>query len=57
MDEKSYSKAVINRFIKSKFFFNDPLLKKYYEQNDVKKFRKRVHAKYTNEQFTNLVYV
>jgi hypothetical protein len=57
MDEKSYPKAVINRFMQSKFFFKDPLLKKYYEQNDVKKFRKRVHAKYSDEQFTNLVYV
>lgn len=57
MDEKSYPKAVINRFLQSKFFFKDPLLKKYYEQNDIKKFRKRVHAKYSEEQFTNLVYV
>lgn len=57
MDVKSYSRPVINRFLNSKFFFNDPLLKKYYEQNDIKKFRNRVHKRYSDRQFTNMVYV
>ena len=57
MDEKSYSKPVINRFLNTNLFLGDPLLKKYYEQNDVKKFRNRVHKKFTDKQFTKLVYV
>ena len=56
MDEKSYSKPVINRFLQSNLFFNDPLLKRYYDQGDVKKFRSRVHRKYSDKQFTKLVY-
>ena len=54
MDEKSYSKPVINRFLNTNFFFGDPLLKKYYEQGDLKKFRNRVPK---DKQFTKLVYV
>lgn len=57
MDEKSYSKPVIQRFMATNLFFNDPLLKKYYEQNDVKKFRNRVHKKFSEKQFTKMVYV
>lgn len=57
MDEKSYSKPVINRFLESHFFFRDPLLKKYFQRNDVKKFRNRVHRQYPDEQFEKLIYV
>ena len=57
MDEKSYSKPVISRFMQSNLFFNDPLLKKYYEQDDVMKFRSRVHRKFPDKQFTKMVYV
>lgn len=57
MDEKSYSKPVINRFLESHLFFRDSLLKKYYENNDIKKFRNRVHNKFSDEQFEKLVYV
>jgi len=57
MDEKSYSKPVIHRFLESHFFFGDPLLKKYFQSNDVKKFRKRVHRQYPGEQFEKLMYV
>ncbi len=56
MDEKSYSKTVINRFLKSNLFFNDPILKKYYDNDNVKKFRDRVHRKYPDKQFTKLIY-
>lgn len=56
MDDKSYSKPVINRFLQKNLFFDDPTLKKYYEQNDVKKFRNRVHRKFSDKQFTKLVY-
>ena len=57
MDEKSYSTPVINRFLDSNFFFRDALLKKYYESNDVKKFRNRLHRQFPDEQFEKLVYV
>ena len=57
MDEKSYSKPVINRFLDAQLFFRDALLKKYYEANDVKKFRSRVHRQFPNEQFEKLIYV
>lgn len=57
MDDKSYSKPVINRFLESHLFFRDSLLKKYFENNDVKKFRNRVHNKFSDEQYEKLVYV
>ena len=57
MDEKSYSKPVINRFLDGHLFFRDALLKKYYEKGDVKKFRSRVHKQFPDEQFEKLIYV
>jgi len=57
MDEKSYSTPVINRFLNGQLFFRDALLKKYYDNDDVKKFRSRVHKQFTDEQFEKLIYV
>lgn len=57
MDEKSYSPPVINRFLDSHLFFKDPLLKKYFKNNNIKKFRSRVHRQFPDEQFENLIYV
>lgn len=57
MDEKSYSRPVIQRFLDAHFFFRDPLLKKYFQRGDVKKFRSRVHRQYPGEQFEKLMYV
>ena len=57
MDEKSYSRPVINRFLESHLFFRDPLLKTYFQRGDVKKFRRRVHATFPDESFEKLVYV
>ena len=57
MDEKSYSKPVINRFLNAHVFFNDALLKTYFERGDVKKFRSRVHRKYPDKQFEKIIYV
>lgn len=56
MDEKSYSKPVINAFLKKNLFFNDDILKRYYENGDLKKFRARVHKKYSDKEFTKIVY-
>ena len=35
MDENIYSKPVINRFLNKNLFFNDPVLKKYYEDEAI----------------------
>ena len=56
MDEKSYPKPVINAFLQKNMFFGDATLKKYYDQGDVKRFRARVHKKYSDKQFTKVVY-
>ena len=57
MDEKSYSKSVINRYLDTHFFFRDPLLKKYFANNQLSKFRDRVHKKHPNESFEKMIYV
>lgn len=57
MDEKSYSKRVINNFLNSQLFFKDSLLKKYFENNNIQKFRRRVHNKFSDQQYEKLVYV
>lgn len=57
MDEKSYPRAVINRFTQTNLFFGDPVLKRYYEKNEVKKFRARAHRLFPDKQFTLMVYV
>ena len=56
MDENIYSTAVINRFLKANLFFNDDLLKKYYDKNDLVKFRNRVHKAHPNKTFEKMVY-
>ena len=56
MDEKSYTKRVINTFLDKNMFFGDPTLKKYYDQGDVKKFRNRVHRRFSDKQFTKVIY-
>jgi hypothetical protein len=57
MDEKSYPKPVIRRYLESRLFFKDPLLKKYFNTGQVKRFRNRVHRQYPKESFEKLVYV
>lgn len=56
MDEKSYPKPVIKAFLKKNMFFDDATLRRYYDQGDVKKFRARVHKKYSDKQFTKVIY-
>jgi len=56
MDTEIYSEAVINRFLKKNLFFNDPVLEKYYRQNNLSGFRKRVHRLYKNESFEKITY-
>ena len=56
MDTEIYSEAVINRFMKKNLFFNDPLLEKYYETDNLTAFRKRVHRVHGKESFEKMVY-
>src|SRR6056300_1525176 len=56
MDTEIYSEAVINRFLKKNLFFNDPVLEKYYRDNNLAAFRKRVHRLHKNESFEKIVY-
>ena len=56
MDNEIYSDAVINRFIKKNLFFNDPVLAKYYETDNLMAFRRRVHRLYKKESFDKIVY-
>ena len=57
MDENLYSKPIINRFINKHLFFNDPKLKKYYNNNNLKKFREKVAEKHNDKSFEKLMYV
>jgi len=57
MDENIYSKPVINRFLNKNLFFNDPVLKKYYEQDDLQKFRNRVNRLHSDKSFEKMAYV
>ena len=56
MDTEIYSEAVINRFVKKNLFFNDPVLEKYYETDNVAAFRKRVHRLHKKESFEKMIY-
>jgi hypothetical protein len=56
MDTEIYSEAVINRFLKKNLFFNDPVLERYYQTNNLAAFRKRVHRLHKNETFEKIVY-
>jgi len=43
MDENIYSETAVSKFMNKNLFFGDPVLKKYYEQDELKKFRNRVN--------------
>ena len=60
MDEKSYSKVAIDKFMNENLLFKDEKLKKYFdrnEQRDLAKFRSRVHQKFSNNNFEKIMYV
>ena len=56
MDDNIYSEAVINRFMLKNLFFNDATLKRYYENDDVANFRKRLHRLHKKESLEKIVY-
>tara|TARA_B000000557_G_scaffold264713_1_gene271196 strand:- start:3896 stop:5293 length:1398 start_codon:yes stop_codon:yes gene_type:complete len=57
MDGNIYSDAAISKFMDKNLFFNDSTLKKYYEQDDLKKFRNRVNRVHSDKSFEKIVYV
>jgi len=60
MDEKSYSKVAIDRFMNENLFFKDVKLKKYFdrnEQRDLGKFRQRLHDKFSDKSLEKMIYV
>ena len=57
MDDKIYSKGAISRYVNTNFFFNDPVLKSFFENNDISSFRRRVHEHHTDKSFEKMVYV
>lgn len=56
MDTEIYSEAVIHRFLKKNFFFNDPVLERYYETDNIVAFRKRIVRVYKKESFEKIIY-
>lgn len=56
MDNEIYSEAVINRFVKKNLFFNDSVLARYYQTNNLAAFRKRVHRVHGKESFEKMIY-
>lgn len=56
MDTEIYSEAVINRFLKKNLFFNDPVLEKYYNENNLAGFRNRVHRLHKKANFEKIAY-
>ena len=56
MDGNIYSETAISKFMDTNLFFNDPTLKKYYEQDDLKKFRNRVNRVHSDKSFEKMIY-
>lgn len=56
MDQNVYSEAVINRFMKKNLFFGDAALEKYYRNDDITSFRKRIQRLHKNQSFEKIVY-
>jgi hypothetical protein len=57
MDQGEYSEGVINRFRMKKLFHNDPTLKRFYESDDVSRFRARMHRLHSDEDFKDFASV
>lgn len=57
MDQAEYSAGVINRFRTKKLFHKDPVLKKFYDKDDVAKFRARMHRVHKDEDFKDFASV
>lgn len=56
MDEKTYSEKTISAYMNDNFFFKDATLRKYYEEDDLQSFRKRLVSKHPKESLENMMY-
>lgn len=57
MDRVVYSDKVIREFQEKNFFFGDATLKKYFDQGDVGKFRRRLVRAHGEESLDKMIYV
>jgi hypothetical protein len=57
MDSEVYSDKSIKEFTKKNLFFNDPVLEKYYDQDKVAEFRRRLVSKHGEESLDKMIYV
>jgi len=60
MNTEIYSKSKVDRYENENIFFKDEKLKKYFnrnEQQDLRKFRERVHTKYPDKSFERIMYL
>ena len=57
MDREVYSDKSIKEFMKKNLFFNDPVLEKYYDQDKVVEFRRRLVSKHGEESLDKMIYV
>lgn len=57
MDTNEYSLGVVNRFRKKKLFHNDPVLKRFYDSDNVPKFRARMHRLHADKDFKDFASV
>lgn len=57
MDREVYSDKSIKEFTKKNLFFNDPVLEKYYDQDKVAEFRRRLVSKHGEESLDKMIYV
>jgi|TARA_B110000908_G_C10248997_1_gene450665 hypothetical protein len=60
MDEKTYPRETIDKFVNDNVLFKDLKLKKYFDRDeprDLKKFRDRIHSTYPGKDFEKMIYV
>jgi len=57
MDQNEYSAGVINRFRMKKLFHDDPVLKKFYDSDNVSRFRARMKRTHKDKDFKDFASV
>jgi len=56
MDTYVYSETILQKFMKKNLFFDDPILEKYYQRDDVRSFRSRVLRVHKKESLEKMLY-
>lgn len=57
MDREVYSDKSIQKFMMKNLFFDDKTLEKYYKDDDVASFRRRLVSKHPDESLDKMIYV